>query len=102
MAFPLRLARLERGAPIRGHEPSESLLPPSFRLRAAGDVVALLEHQIGVVASDPRARKLEKARAIGYLASLGLKAIEVSTLAARLEALEAALKLRDKKESGTR
>jgi hypothetical protein len=37
---------------------------------------------------------LEKARAVGYLAGLSLKAIEAGNLAARLEALEAALKLR--------
>jgi hypothetical protein len=97
MAFPLRLARLERDATSGMHDPPEPMLPPSFRLRAAGDVVALLERQIEVVAADPRAATLEKARTIGYLAALGLKAIEVSNLAARLEALEAALKRREAK-----
>jgi hypothetical protein len=57
-------------------------------------VVALLERQIVAVAADPAAGSVERARAIGYLAALSLKAIEVGNLAARLEGLEAALKLR--------
>jgi hypothetical protein len=57
-------------------------------------VVALLERQIAAVAADPTAGVVERARAIGYLAALSLKAIEVGNLAARLEGLEAALKLR--------
>jgi hypothetical protein len=102
MAFPLRLARLERDATSGRLDPTEPMLPPSFRLRTAGDVVALLERQIEAGAADPRAATLEKARAIGYLAALGLKAIEVSNLAARLEALEGALKRREGKEGAAR
>jgi hypothetical protein len=61
-------------------------------------VLALIENQVAEVlaASPVEAGPLEKARVVGYLAGLGLKAIEVSNLAARLEALEAVLKLRDK------
>ncbi len=97
MAFPLRLARLERGTG-GGRQPCVMELPSSFHLRTPADVTELLERQILAVAADPAAGTVEKARAIGYLASLSLKAIEIGNLAARLEALEAALKLRDKKE----
>ena len=40
------------------------------------------------------ARALEKARCVGYLAGVALKAIEAGDLAARLEAVEATLKAR--------
>jgi hypothetical protein len=57
-------------------------------------VVALLEEQVRAVREDPHAGALEKARTIGYLAGLSLKAIETGDLAARLEALESGLKPR--------
>jgi hypothetical protein len=54
------------------------------------------------LAQDIRIGAVERARAAGYLAALSLKAIEADTLAARLEALEAALKLRVDKERKAR
>ena len=96
MSFPLRLARLERNLPAGERRASASTVPPSFRLLSAGDLVGLLEQQIIAVGADEKAGTLEKARLIGWLAGVGLKAIEAGNLAARLEALEAALKLRDK------
>jgi hypothetical protein len=95
MAFPLRLARLEKDCPSRGLKASASTVPPSFRLRSAGDLVGLLEQQIIAVGEDEQAGILEKARLIAHLAGVSLKAIEAGNLAARLEALEAALKLRN-------
>ena len=44
--------------------------------------------------NETEAGTLEKARCIGYLAGVSLKAIECGNLAGRLEALEAALKAR--------
>jgi hypothetical protein len=101
MTFPLRLARLERHCPVGGRKASASTVPASFRLRSAGDIVGLLEQQIIAVGADVESGTLEKARLIGYLASVGLKAIEAGNLAARLEALEAALKLRGSDGSRT-
>jgi hypothetical protein len=76
--------------------PGTTPLPADFRLKTAADVLALLEGQVAAVLGAPagEAGTLEKARAVGYLAGLSLKAIEAGNLTARLEALEAALKLR--------
>ena len=76
--------------------PSTTPLPVPFRLKTAADVIALLEEQIGAVREDPDAGTLEKARCVGYLAGISLRAIEAGDLAARLEALEAILKERKK------
>ena len=57
-------------------------------------MLALLEEQVTAVRGDADAGPLEKARCIGYLAGIALRAIEAGDLAARLEALEAVLKTR--------
>ena len=74
--------------------PGTTALPLPFRLKAASDVLALLEEQISAVRNDPEAGTLEKARCIGYLAGISLKAIEAGDLTVRLEALEGVLKAR--------
>jgi hypothetical protein len=71
--------------------PRLTLLPEGFRLKAAADVLALLEEQVEAVRADETAGTLERARCIGYLAGVSLRAIEAGQLAARLEALERAL-----------
>jgi hypothetical protein len=63
-------------------------------------VLTVLEGQIDAVRADGEAGPLEKARLIGYLAGVGLKAIEAGNLEARVEMLEAVLKQR--KGSGKR
>jgi hypothetical protein len=75
--------------------PSTTPLPLPFRLKTAADVVQLLEEQVEAVRVEPEAGTLEKARTIGYLAGIALKAIEAGNLAARLEMLEAVLKQRN-------
>ena len=74
--------------------PSTSPLPAEFRLQTAADVLALVEEQVAAVRSDDEAKTLEKARTIGYLAGIALKAVEAGNVAARLEAVEFALKRR--------
>ena len=69
-------------------------VPIPFRLKTAADVLALLEEQVSAVRDDPEAGALEKARCVGYLAGVALRAIEAGDLAARLEAVEAVLKAR--------
>jgi hypothetical protein len=94
MALQLRLARLEDnvlGDADRSRIPS---VPEHFELRTPADVLKLLQWQIAAVARDRRSSAVERARAIGYLGALSLKAIEADNLVARLEALEAALKRR--------
>jgi hypothetical protein len=72
--------------------PGQTLLPLPFRLKTAQDVLALIEEQVNAVRNETEARTLEKARAVGYLASISLKAVEVADLSARVEALERVLK----------
>jgi hypothetical protein len=74
--------------------PGQTLLPLPFRLRTARDVLGLLEEQIDAIRHEPEAGTLEKARAVGYLAGIALKAVEVADLSARVEAVERVLKRR--------
>ena len=74
--------------------PCTTRLPLEFRLRTAADVLDLLEEQVDAVVKDADSSALEKARCVGYLASICLKAIEAGDVAARLEAVEAVLKAR--------
>lgn len=68
--------------------------PQPFRLRRVRDLLTLLEEQIKAVRSDPDAGPLEKARTVGQLVGITLKAMEAADLAARVDALEAILKRR--------
>ena len=78
----------ERGTP--GGTP----VPLPFRLKTAADVLALLADQVEAVRDDPELRTVERARCVGYLAGIALRAIEAGDLAARLEAVEEVLKTR--------
>src|SRR5215213_125418 len=75
-----------------GPTPGQTRVPIPFRLKTATDVLTLLEEQVGAVRSDDTLTTVERARTIGYLAGISLKAIEAGHLAARLEAVEATLK----------
>ena len=74
--------------------PSGTPLPAAFRLQTAQDVIDLLSDQIGAVREEETVGTIERARTIGFLAAIALKAIEAGNLAARLEALESVLKAR--------
>ncbi len=67
----------------------------NFRLQTAQDVIDLLQEQVAAVLSEHEAGTLVKARTVGYLAAIALKAIEAGNVVARLEALESVLKLRN-------
>jgi hypothetical protein len=64
-------------------------------LRTPADLLDLLAEQVAAVRADRRAGAVAKARAVGYLAGVALKALEADTLQARVEALELVLKQRD-------
>jgi hypothetical protein len=64
-------------------------------LAKAADVLDLLAEQIEAVRNEQAAGTLEKARVVGFLASVALKAIESGNMAARIEMLEAVLKQRN-------
>jgi hypothetical protein len=90
-----RLACDRRLVRVPGDEPAVDL--PPVRLKTAADVLSLLGQQIDAVLNDRGAGPLEKARLVGYLAGLGLKAIETGNLEGRIEMLEAVLKQRQEK-----
>jgi hypothetical protein len=58
------------------------------------DVLALLAEQVNMVRADVLADPTERARTLGFLASLALRAMEARDITARLEAVERVLKLR--------
>ena len=70
-------------------------VPLPFRLKTAADVMALLEEQVQAVREDKEAATLEKARTVGFLAGVALRAIEAGEMAVRVEALEGVLKQRE-------
>jgi hypothetical protein len=74
--------------------PGQAVIPVPFRLQTAADALALLGQQVAAVQADATATAVERARCIGYLVGISLKAIEAGDTAARLEAVEAVLKLR--------
>lgn len=84
--------RLRRGGDCS--TPCSTPLPEGFRLEVVADVLAMLEDQTAAVLEDSGLDTVNKARTIGYLAGLLLKAIESGNIQARLEALENVLKNR--------
>lgn len=86
-AYHREYSRLKRV----GQTPGQTPLPSEFRLKTAQDVLDLLQEQINAVREDKEAGTLEKARTIGYLAGIALKAVEVANLESRIAALEEAI-----------
>jgi len=72
--------------------PGTAPLPGAFRLKTAADVLAVLAEQVEAVRADKMVSTPDKARCIGYLATVSLRAIEAGAVAARLEAVEASLR----------
>jgi hypothetical protein len=73
-------------------------VPPRVALDSPADVLAVLAEQANAVRADAEADPLEKARTLGLLAGLALRAMEARDLDARLEAVERVLKLRQADE----
>ena len=63
------------------------------------DVRDLLKEQVDAVMKDPELTTAQKARCVGFLLRITLRAIEIGDLAARLEAMEAVLKIRKNGEA---
>jgi hypothetical protein len=75
--------------------PVHPQIPPEVRLKTAADVLELLQEQVAAVRADPHTGTVERARTVGYLASISLRAIEARDVVTRIEALEAVLKRRN-------
>ena len=87
-----RVQNLEARPPLR------LAAPEPVALEAPADVLAVIEEQVNAVRADPLAGPGEKARTLGFLSGLALRAIEAKDLDARLEAVERVLKLRKDQE----
>jgi hypothetical protein len=96
MSIHNRLERLAHDRRLRrssAEGPRQLTLP--FRLKTATDLLTLLEEQITAARGDQEASALERARVVGFLSGIALKAIEAGNLQARLAMLESVLKLRN-------
>lgn len=69
-------------------------IPAPVRLETALDALALVREEIANVRAAADVSAPDRARCVGYLLSVGLRAIEAGNLELRLEALEAALAAR--------
>lgn len=94
-AYQREYRRAKRAGEVSS--PRQARLPSEFRVQRARDVVDLLESQTRAVLSDEGLRTVERARCIGFLAGVLLKAIDAGDIALRLEALEGVLEARKAK-----
>jgi hypothetical protein len=85
--------RRRQRAAVRAGTPVDTL--PEVRVETAGDVLLLLEGQVEAVLADANVDSVMRARTVGYLCSVMLRAVEAKDLVARVEALEAVLKVRE-------
>ena len=83
-----RVEKLEARPPMR------LVAPEPLPLDRPADVLAVIGEQVNAVRADVYAEPQEKARTLGMLSSVALRAMEAKDLAARLEAVERVLKLR--------
>ena len=80
-----RRRRAVAGKPRRHPRPLPELA--ELRLRSARDVVAAIEEQLDLVRR-ARVGVLERARCVGYLCSVALRATEVGSTEERIDELE--------------
>ena len=83
-----RVEKLEARPPMR------LVAPEPVPFDGPADVLALIGEQVNAVRADAVTDPTEKARILGMLSSVALRAIEAKDLDARLEAVERVLKLR--------
>ena len=89
----------KRTRSVGGLTPGKTLLPESFKLQTAQDILALLAEQVEAVKNAEEAGTLERARCIGYLAGISLKAVETAGLEARIDALEQRINQKERRIS---
>lgn len=84
--------RSRRRRSTLGVVPTESvtgpLLPVPVRLKAVSDALNVLEGQVSIVKSAQGVNVLDRARCIGYLIGIALRAISADTIESRLAAIE--------------
>ena len=90
MSLPTRIDRVDR----RLLRTPREVVPEPLQLASAADVLALVETAARMTQADLEASPFKRARTLGALASVALKALEARDLEARVEALERVLKQR--------
>ena len=93
-AYQAEWRRLRRAG--RRESPLQIELPAPICLQTARDVLEMLTEEINSVRRDPGVGTLERARCVGSLAGIVLRAVETSQLEERLAAVERALGKRRK------
>jgi hypothetical protein len=93
MTIDRRLTRLALDR--RLFRPVAEVAAAPVQLKSAADVLAVLAEQVAAVRADAEAGRLEKARVVGALAAVALRAVETGDLEVRIEMLEAVLKQRE-------
>jgi hypothetical protein len=91
MTLDGRLTRIDRYRSAATRLPAPAEPQP---LHTASDVLALVERAVAEAEMDTAAAPIERARVLGYLAGVALKALEARDLAVRVEALERVLRQR--------
>ena len=86
--------RIPKPHNVAAHDSNQEPLLPNPKPSTAADVRMLLDAQIHAVLQDPELTTEERARCVGFLSRLSLRAIEDSELAASLEAMKEVLKTR--------
>ncbi len=87
--------KANRRGSIGHQEGLGAVIEISGRMQTPSDVLAVLEEQIDALRRDKRLRTVERARAIGQLATLCLKVIETRDVEAKLDKIDDALKRSD-------
>jgi hypothetical protein len=92
-AYDREYKRTHRRGPSKGgvrpaRTPTSNPALAEIRLATARDVLTLLEEEVNAVRGEPNVGVLERARTVGYLAGVALRAVEAADLESRLDALE--------------
>jgi len=97
MSVPARLDRVDRRLVVGA---SQHFTTSTVDVDSAADVLALIATAARAAQSDATATPLERARTLGTLAGVALKALAVRDLEARVEALERILTHRGARKEG--
>jgi hypothetical protein len=88
-AYQRQRAQLRRAG--RADAPAKASRPSPVRVQCARDLLRLLEEQLNALRQDGALSTLERARGIGALAGVALRAIETADLEDRVQSLERVL-----------
>jgi hypothetical protein len=90
--------RLQRAGMMKSNtdQPRTLIKYPEVRIETARDYLGVINAMIDEVRNAPDATIVERARVIGYLIGVGLKALEIGALEERLSVIEKELQATSK------